>query len=143
MISFICGPAPCTTIGYRPTCAGAPRVSRRSRAAAVHSGGLEWIYAHRLQRLQAVHEGVQLVPDHLAPGLDDDQVGLAARVELVEHGEVLGRAHGLEQLLRHDSLRRSGEVPASSGANGAKAQGGPPEADVPHHARRKALSLTT
>ena len=100
----------------------------------MHSGGLEWIYAHRLQRLQAVHEGVQLVPDHLAPGLDDDQVGLAARVELVEHGEVLGRAHGLEQLLRHHALRR-GEVPARSGANGAKAQGGPPQADVPHHAR--------
>ena len=108
----------------------------------MHSGGAEWIYAHRLQRLQAVHEGVQLVPDHLAPGLDDDQVALAARVELVEHGEVLGRAHGLEQLLRYDSL--GGEVPASSGANGAKAQGGPPQADVPHHhARRKALPLTT
>ena len=82
-----------------------------------------------------MHEGVQLVPDHLAPGLDDDQVGLAARVELVEHGEVLGRAHGLEQLLRHHALRSAGEVPASSGANGAKAQGGPPQADVPHHTR--------
>ena len=107
----------------------------------MHSGGLEWIYAHRLQRLQAVHEGVQLVPDHLAPGLDDDQVGIAARVELVEYGEVLARAHGLEQLLRHSPLR-GGEVP-SSGAHGAKAQSGPPEADVPHHARRKALPRTT